>query len=63
MEAGQELIRQKLEDLEATLSASNNSWNPWELEFIENICEKLSQKNITMSSKQYEKVNDLWERI
>jgi hypothetical protein len=59
----QKEVRSKLEDLESTLSLSNNKWNAWELEFIEDICGKLNQDIINVSPKQYEKVWDLWERI
>lgn len=56
-------VRAKLEDLQSTLSVSNSKWNAWELEFIENICEKLNQDIINISVKQYEIVWNLWERI
>lgn len=56
-------LRERLEDLKATLSVSNNNWNAWELEFIEDICQKLSQPKITMSLKQYDLVCSLWDRI
>lgn len=59
----QKEVRSKIEDLQSTLSLSNNKWNAWELEFIENICEKLNQDIINVSPKQYEKVWDLWEKI
>lgn len=56
-------VRGKLEDLQTTLTISNNHWDAWELEFIENICEKLTLDIINVSPKQYEKIWDLWERI
>lgn len=59
----QKEVRNKLEDLRSTLSVSNNKWNAWELEFIENVCEKLEHDIIQISIKQYEKVWDLWEKI
>lgn len=61
----QKEVRGKLEDLQATLSISNIYlfWNPWEVEFIENVCEKLEQEVINVSPKQYDKICDLWERI
>jgi hypothetical protein len=56
-------VRSMLEDLQATLSASNNRWTAWELEFIEDISTRLKGKFIDLSPKQYEKVHDLWDKI
>lgn len=59
----QKEVRGKLEDLQSTLSLSNHKWDAWELEFIENICEKLDWAYINVTAKQYEKIWDLWEKI
>lgn len=59
----QKEVRSKIEDLASTLSASNNGWNAWELQFIESVSEKLERDIINVSPKQYEKIWDLWERI
>lgn len=59
----QQEVRAKIEDLQGTLAASNNEWNAWELEFIEDMVSKLEQDIINVSPKQYQKIWDLWERI
>lgn len=59
----QSAIRQKIEDLEATLSVSNAPWNAWELEFIESVAAKLEKDFIKVSPAQYQKIWDLWDKI
>lgn len=59
----QDEVRSKIEDLSSTLSLSNNKWNAWELEFIESISEKLEQKTINVSPKQYEIIWNLWDKM
>ena len=56
-------LREKLEDLKSTLTVSNHNWNAWELEFIENITEKLDCATISVTAKQLDKIWDLWEKI
>lgn len=55
--------RKKLEDLLASAQSSNHEWNAWELEFIESVCEKLDDIYINLSTKQIDKVWDLWEKL
>ena len=50
-------VRGKIEDLSSTLSASNNGWGAWELEFIDSMSEKLSQDIINVSPKQFNRIS------
>lgn len=61
--AWQKDLRVKLEDLRETLNISNHKWNDWELEFIRNITQKLENMVIHVTPNQWEKIEDLWERI
>lgn len=56
-------LRRKLNDLSESLSLSNNGWNAWELEFIEDISLKLQESTIHVTPKQLDKIWDLWEKI
>ena len=56
-------IHGKIEDLVESLSLSNGEWNEWETEFIESLKPKLRYNNIKLTPRQYEKMNDLWEKL
>lgn len=59
----QKEVRSKITDLSNSLLLSNHQWSEWEFEFIESIQEKLDGHIINVSSKQYEKIWDLWEKL
>ncbi len=56
-------VREKIEDLTDTLDISNVEWDAWEREFIESMSEKLGQEIINVSTKQYTRIWELWEKI
>ena len=56
-------VREKIEDLVLAIEHTRANFNSWAIGFIESMSEKLNQKTIHVTPKQYEKIMDLWERI
>lgn len=59
-------LREKIEDLNSTLTVRNVRWSAWELEFIESMAEKLDgpQDEIRyLTPNVKDKIVELWEKI
>lgn len=55
-------LRKMLQDLELSLDRRGCRWGEWERKFIKDMALYLNQDIIVISTKQYAKVFDLWER-
>lgn len=55
-------IRIKLEDLKNSVKARNNVFSAWERDFINDITLKLQNEKITVSVKQFDIIERLWDK-
>jgi hypothetical protein len=58
-----EKLKEKIQDLVLSIRASNNPWGDWEKDFIRDLEKKLDSGRLSLSSKQEQKVLELWEKL
>lgn len=56
-------LKEKIQDLVLSLRASNNPWGVWEKDFIRELEKRLDSQRLNLSTKQQEKVLELWEKL